>query len=157
MYQIIDMYLYREPCACVVLSFVCYPRPLWVWMGFLGLSSPWAVLSICVSLSRSPQKRPTQTNDIIRVRLSLLEEKLWAELCLAFCLVSLQTPSSRSLVKRDLDGPLCTAVLSQFILREITVLKGSNVLNCLILLFILLLLNNFLLFYSKCHFNVIYF
>ncbi|KAF4105827.1 hypothetical protein G5714_013489 [Onychostoma macrolepis] len=47
-------------------------------MGFSGLSSPWAVLSICVSLSRSPQKRPTQTNDIIRLRLQLREEKLSA-------------------------------------------------------------------------------
>ncbi|KAA0718002.1 hypothetical protein E1301_Tti001404 [Triplophysa tibetana] len=41
-----------------------------------GLSSPWAMLSICVSLSRSPQKRPTQTNDIILLRLPLQEEKL---------------------------------------------------------------------------------
>ncbi len=84
----IDMYLYRELCACVVfplLSQACAS------MGFSGLSSPWAVLSICVSLSRSAQKRPTQTNDIIRLRLPLREEKLWAELCLAFCLVSLQT------------------------------------------------------------------
>lgn len=128
MYQIIDMYLYRELFACVVLSFLCYPRPVWVWMGFSGLSSPWAVLSICVSLSRSPQKRPTQTNDITRLRLPLprREEKLWAELCLAFCLVSLQTPSSRSLVKRDLNGLLCTAVLSQFIWREITVLDRQQ-------------------------------
>ncbi len=126
MYQIIDMYLYRELCACVVLSFLRYPRPVRVWMGFSGLSSPWAVYSICVSLSRSPQKRPTQTNDIIRLRLPLREEKLWAELSLAFCLVSLQTPSSRSLVKRDLDGLLCTAVLSQFIWREIIVLDRQQ-------------------------------
>lgn len=97
-----------------------------VWMDFWGLSSPWAVLSICVSLSRSPQKRPTQTNDIIRLPLPLQEEKLWAELCLAFCLVSLQTPSSRSLVKQGLNGPLCTAVLSQVILREITVLARQQ-------------------------------
>ncbi|ROL49587.1 hypothetical protein DPX16_15913 [Anabarilius grahami] len=90
-------------------------------MSFSGLSSPWAVLSICVSLSRSPQKRPTQTNDIIRLRLPLQEEKLSAELCLAFCLVSLQTPSSSPLGRGNimltdvlcrwdsLDGGSCQA------------------------------------------------
>lgn len=121
----IDMYLYRELCACVVLSFLCYPRPVRVWVSRVyqapGRCSPsvWAspdlprrdphrlmISYACVSRS---EKRNCELNCV------------WLSVWSVF-----KHTSSRSLVKRDLDGPLCTDVLSQFIWREITVLERKQ-------------------------------
>lgn len=135
---IMDMYMKRVYCACAVLSLLFYPRLVRVWMCFWGLWSPWAVLSICVSLSRSPWRDPHRL--MISYACVSRSSKSNCELnCVWLSVWSVFKHRAQGHWLNTISIGQCAQMYSPSSFKEkLQCQQASSVWKCLILLFILL-------------------